>query len=238
MHDLLIIIVRKSSANSKKQVSDVKFGVALLRCEDKGASAGVLKALKIMGVRVGAIYGEGISALTALLYSLGISPEEIEDKVSVFSRERTLFDLLFWKKAKKKKEIGLLFERHRVRLIGDSVIPVYLAVSDKEGRITVITSEKETFCGKHVKKCEMSSVSAADWIIENAKTPFADKVNFKTLLEFQGVNAVISVSGEEKKSGPTEYGYNISFPKNTDCALACKRLCSENEEMLKTIFLR
>ncbi len=216
----------------------MKFGVALLRYEDQGAGAGVLLALKRLGVKVGAIYGEGISSLTALLYAFGIAPEEINEKTSVFSKGKIYTDLMFWKKARKKKEIASILNRSRVKLVGDTVIPVYVAVADKEGRITVITSEKEAFCGKYIKKCEMSSVSAVDWILQNSKNPLPEKVNFKTPLLLDGVNAVITVSGEERKSGPTDYGYNLSFSRNTDCVTAYKRLIDENEEMLKTIFLR
>ncbi len=216
----------------------MKFGVALLRFDGGAGELGVLAALDSLGVKVGAISGVGINAVGAMLYASGTDALSACKTVTDLSPHKSLRDILFRSKARGRKRLIAELERARVKRLCDMRIPVYLMVADKDGQITVITSDKGFISGSYGKKCELSAVSAADLILQCSKNRVERGINFKNPLEMQNIDAIISISGEERKSGRTDYGYNLSLGKSTAFKTAYDGVISENEEMLKSIFLR
>ena len=214
----------------------MKFGVALLCPDVGGAEAGVLEALDVLGVKVGAILGKGFSSLTALFYASGISNAKTAEIVKEASGKKGFYGLLF--KSKVKRNAVNELEKMKIKRLSDAKMPIYLLVADKDGAITVITSEKTFISGNYSKKCELSPINATDYIFHNGKYSVKEENFFKRPLIMNDISGIISVSGSERKTGVTDYGYNISIEKRASYRAVVEKTLKESDELLKNIFLR
>ena len=217
--------------------SGVKFGLALLRPDGGGAELGVVSALSLLGVKIGACFGVDKSAATALLAAAGADPERMSASLDAASSSGML-GLLFRRRQKARREIIKELERLRVKKLSDASVPVYMMLSDRDETATLLTSERSFIAGPRVRKRELSAVSAIDLVLQNGKKTSPKAAFFRTALFSSDINAVISVSGPELPSGVTDYGYNISLRKSASFESAFDGVMKMSDEILTTIFLK